>query len=467
MKSWILILSLLYLGILILLSFRSRRKIKTANDFIFAGSNIGVFLGFLTFAATLFSTFTLLGMPDFFRVHGIGAWIFLAVSDGAMVFLIVWFGFHLRRKILKKGFNGISGLLGNCYQTKLAGYVYFLGAFIFLIPYIAIQIRGVAIFLNATFPEFLPVWGWAVLIVATMLIYSEVGGLRAIMYADTLQGLVLLIVVWIIALNCIKYIGNIGDLFREVEKADTLLLSTPGPEGLFNVQFLLASFLAILLIPVTQPQLTIRLVLMRSLKAMHRMAVAVGFFAIIIILPTAAIGLYGAVNYPEASTADFLSRVLLFDQPGVIGAAAIIGLFAAALSTSDSQIFALGSELRSLLTGNEKILLLRTRIVMVIFAVAAMIFSILSSDELVLLARVSFAGTALMAPMIFAAILQKKSPGFEVVIFTLAGLILFLASLFELIPAELLGFRMDMLLLVSLGIITIFSILIRRFFISS
>ena len=94
---------------------------------------MGAVLGFLTFAATLFSTFTLMGMPDFFRIHGVGAWIFLAVSDGAVVFFIVWFGIHLRRKAAEKEFNGISSLLQSSYQSKMAGYIYFAGAFIFLI----------------------------------------------------------------------------------------------------------------------------------------------------------------------------------------------------------------------------------------------------------------------------------------------------------------------------------------------
>ena len=61
------------------------------------GSKIGVMVGMLTFAATLFSTFTLLGMPEFFRTHGVGSWIFLAIADAAMFFLILWFGVHLRR----------------------------------------------------------------------------------------------------------------------------------------------------------------------------------------------------------------------------------------------------------------------------------------------------------------------------------------------------------------------------------
>jgi solute:Na+ symporter, SSS family len=462
MNIWLLILVPIYVSVLLSLAFYTKRRTKNANDYMMAGSNIGSVLGLMTFAATLFSTFTLMGMPDFFRVHGITAWIFLAVSDGGMVFLIVWFGYYLRKKVAQKGYDGLSGLMHTCYENKWAGYVYFFGAFIFLIPYVAIQIRGVSIFLTSIFPELLSSWVWACLIVTVMLIYSEIGGLKGIMYADFMQGTILLITVWIIAVNCISFFGGVDEMFRQVESTNPALLSAPGPKGLFNVHFLISSFLAILLIPVTQPQLTTRLVVMKSLKATHTMAVAVGFFAIMVILPTVAIGMYGAVRYPDASTSDFLTRVLLFDQPAVVAAITVIGLIAAALSTSDSQIFALGTEFRSTQKGSDKKLMLRVRLALVFFAVAALVFSILSSNQLVLLARVSFAGTSLMAPMIFAAILSSKPPAFEIVVLTLASLLIFVASLFGLLPDVLAGLRIETFLLLCLSLVVLVLLFYRK-----
>ncbi|MGM0474836.1 MAG: hypothetical protein ACQERV_11880, partial [Bacteroidota bacterium] len=180
-----------------------------------------------------------------------------------------------------------------------------------------------------------------------------------------------------------------------------------------------------------------------------------GIFANLIIFPTLILGYYGAVKYPAESTAGFIANVLLFDQPGAVAALAIIGLIAAALSTSDSQIFALGTEFRSLLKGTDKMVMLRTRLAIVFFGMAAMVFSILSSDELVLLARVSFAGTALLAPMIFTAIFLKKKPGIIIPVMTFACLIIFILSLLGWIPDQIFRIRMDLLLLVILGIFTL------------
>jgi SSS family solute:Na+ symporter len=460
MIKWLIVLGVLYVSTLGFLAIRTRRRTKGTKDFIFAGSNIGLVLGFMSFAATLFSTFTLMGMPDFFRTHGVGAWTFLAFSDGVMVFFILFFGYHLRKKVATRGFHGISQVLQDSYRNKWAGYVYFACIFLFLIPYTAIQIRGIAIFLHAAFPGSFPIWGWAVAMIVLMLLYSETGGLKAIMFADVLQGTILLIIVWVIAWSCIEAFGSLKEMFSAVEKVDERLLSVPGPNGLFSFQFLLASMLVIILIPVTQPQLTTRLVIMKDLRSTHRLAIAVGCFAMLIILPTAFIGFYGVVKYPDSSTADFLAGVLLFDQPGFIAAATIIGLIAAALSTSDSQIFAMGSELRSLIAIKDKTLT-RTRIGIIFFALAALIFALVASDKLVMLARVSFAGTALSAPMILAAILRERPPSKWIVAMTALALVIFLLSLLEVIPDTVWFFRMDLALLLILALFTVVSILIQ------
>ena len=452
MLSYLLIIGTLYIGILMFFSWRTKKQIKTSSDFMLGGAKIGVVIGLMTFAATLFSTFTLLGMPDFSRANGVGAWIFLAFSDAIMVFLILWFGFYLRKRVGKSPYQGMSVLLQKCYQNRMVGYLYFTAVFLFLIPYIAIQIRGVAIFLVSAFPDFIPVWGWSIGIVLIMLIYSELGGLKAIIYADSLQGTLLLVVVWIVAFNCLNQVGGWNALFERIANIDKELLSTPGPKGLLTPQFLIASTIAILMIPVTQPQLSTRLVIMKNYNALKRMATAVGFFAMLVILPTIIIGMYGAIYYAEASTSEFLGGVLLGEQHEMIAAFIIIGLFAAAMSTSDSQLFAMGNEIRGLLGLKEDDNLRPVRSVIFFFALSALIFSLVSSDELVLLARLSFSGTALMGPMIILGIFSNRPSGITMIILSLLALLIFILSNLGWFPKQILSFKTDLFLMIILGL---------------
>lgn len=463
MTLWILILGGMFILALVIASVKSYKRNRTLDEYMLAGFNIGPIIGVLTFAAALFSAFIFMGMPDMFRTQGVGAWIFLAVSDGAMVFGIIWFGYHIRRKVKDEGFKGVSGFLSGLYASKWPGYLFFLTAFLFLVPYAAIQIRGISIFFSATFVGLLPEWAWAVIIVGIMLLYAEIGGFKAIVYSDAIQGTVLLVVIWLIGITCINAFGNVENLFAEVERIKPELLSVPGPNGLFTVQFLIASMLAIVLIPVTQPQLTTRIVVMKNFRSLSRMAVSLGFFAILIIMSTVFIGMYGAVRYPDASTAEYLSNALLFDQKDMVGALAMVGLFAACLSTTNAQIFALGTELRSLLKGSDKMVLTSTRIGLFIFAIIALAFSTLMSDELALLARTSFTGTSMMAPVVLFAVLSKKTPPKSILFFSASGLVVLLLSLFHVIPAEISGMRLDFLLYIYLAAGSLVVVLLQYF----
>ena len=462
MLKWLIILGVLYIGVLIFLSWKSKKTIHSANDFMLGGAKIGLVLGFMTFAATLFSTFTLMGMPDFSRKNGVGAWIFLTFSDAVMVFFILWFGFYLRKKVGQNPFHGMSALLQKCYNNKQVGYLYFACVFIFLIPYVAIQIRGVSIFLHAAFPNFISIWIWAVLIVVVMMVYSELGGLKAIIYADFLQGTLLLTVVWLIAFNCLNEVGGWSALFEKTQAINKQLLTAPGPNKLLTPQFLIASCIAILMIPVTQPQLSTRLIIMKDYNALKRMAVAVGIFATLVILPTIIIGLYGSIYYTKASTAEFLGGVLLSEQNNVIASLTIIGLFAAAMSTSDSQLFAMGNEVRGLMQLKESQSLRPIRLFILLFSISALLFSLISSDELVLLARLSFSGTAIMGPLIILGILANKPQGLFMVWISLLGLLVFILTQLNILPQKIGLLRMDLLIMIVLSLCAFANYLFKK-----
>lgn len=453
--NWLALIGGVYLLALVIATWRARRATHGDDDYMLAGSNLGAVLGCLTFGATLFSTFTLMGMPDFFRTHGIGAWIFLGVADAAVAFIILWYAAHLRRAAAALEFQGIAGLVSARYGTRWAGYLYFAGLFVFLIPYVAVQIRGIGILLNAAYPSTLPTWAWSLAIVVTLLIYSEIGGLKAIIYSDALQGVVLLGVTWIIAYGCVSEFGGIAAMMQQINVIEPALLSVPGPRGLFTPQFMLASLLAILALPITQPQLATRLVIMKNATEAKKMAVAVGVFSMLVILPTIAIGLFGAIAYQGADTADFLAAVLIQDQAPYIAATVAVGLVAAAMSTADSQLFALGGELRSLLPHTEPHAMRWTRGAIAAFAAAAFCFAIASADQLVLMARVSFAGTAMLAPLILSAVLGRRPNATVVLPATAGGLLIFLGSVLGLLPASVAGFRVDLMLFAALSLLAV------------
>ncbi len=443
--------ALIYLAVLITLAFIGNRKNKgDEHQFFLAGGSLGTAIGFLTFFATLYSTFILIGMPNFFRVHGVGTWIFLGVTDMTLAVFTLWLCFRLKDRVASKDFRSMSDLIRNSF----GGYgvaVYVMGLVIFLIPYIAIQIKGASGLLATIVPYSVPQWGWAVMILALMFFYSSIGGLRGIMYCDALQGVMLFTVIWIMAGIVLSEFGGIGKLIETVKEKDPALLSVPGPKGLLSVQWLLAGFISIVLLPVSQPQLTSRLSILKGMNERRKVPVLHASFTFLLLVAGLVIGLYGAVAITAQTGPEFIGKLIL-EQNAVIGAVALIGILAAAMSTSDSQFFALGSEINNALgRASEKLRVspvVFVKFVILLFCAASFVVAIKSSRGIISLAVAGFMGTALMAPMVLTSTLSKtRNLNALIPLITAASLIVFLLSLFGIAPKMVAGIRVDLLLL--------------------
>jgi SSS family solute:Na+ symporter len=138
-----------------------------------------------------------------------------------------------------------------------------------------------------------------------------------------------------------------------------------------------------------------------------------------------------------------------------VAALALVGLIAAGLSTTNAQIFALGSELRGLLNMEEQKVMRITKIGIFIFAVIALAFSEIIKDQIAMLARVSFAGTALMGPMILLGILSDRKVSSLIIWSSFIGLVVFLLSLAGVISNNVLGIRLDLFLFIALSIMAV------------
>ena len=123
------------------------------------------------------------------------------------------------------------------------------------------------------------------------------------------------------------------------------------------------------------------------------------------------------------------------------------------MSTADSQLFALGSELRALLDVPEEVATLRARQAIVALAIAALALSLVSSDQLVLLARVSFTGTAMLAPTVLASVAGRAQVPRILPLSSIGAMGLYLAVLVGFLPDRILGLRVELGLLALLAIL--------------
>ena len=89
-------------------------------------------------------------------------------------------------------------------------------------------------------------------------------------------------------------------------------------------------------------------------------------------------------------------------------------------------------------------------------------FSIVASDVLVLLARLSFSGTAIMGPLIILGIIAEKPQGRFMIWMSLIGLIVFILTQLNVFPQYFGPLRMDLMIMIILGVAAFSNYLFKR-----
>lgn len=471
----VILFLVLYLLFLAGIGIYTARRPVSNNEYLF-GNGFGFLFSMFGIAASLFSSFTLQGMPDFFKNHGIGSWVFLGITDVCLAGLLLYFGLKMRgfaRHLAAKN-NGYApkNLTEWLKQSKMPRWsiiFFIIATTIFMVPYVTIGIKGPAILLQSVIPLGDTHLMWSCAIVLLMLAYSWFGGIRAIFVTDMIQGMLLLMIVWAIAFFAIKGAGGVAELFEQAKDINPQLMSAPGPAGLFNWQFLLISFISIITIPYVQPQMATRMLVAKTDKVFARSSAGLAFFAFIVILPTLFIGLRAAglsVDEGAVSTGNFLLDLINHDATPLLFGMFIVGALAADMSTVDSQLLSIGTEWRSAFLKediqshpNAKN---GVKVVGLIVALLSLALAQSNFESLILFAINSFVGTSLLLPLIVAAVLNSSVKRQLLSIASMVSVTLFLLSLFNIIPNMLAGYRIELYMYAVLGAMLLLSLLTEK-----
>lgn len=458
-SAWVIGFLVFYVAVLALMAWRLSRQTTSDRTHLF-GNGFGAVMSLFGTAASLFSTFTLIGMPQFFKEHGVGAWVFLGITDVCLAALLLYFGLKLRQftrrlAVINQGHapKNLLELLKQSHMPRWVIWYFILANTLFMIPYVAIGIKGSASLLQGALPLGTTHLTWSILMVMMMLIYSWAGGMKALFVTDTFQGLLLIITVWAIALFAINGAGGVTELFAAAKAIEPKLMSAPGPLGLFNWQFLLVSFLSIVCIPYVQPQMTTRMLIAKDDKAFARSTTWLAVFAFLVILPTLFIGLRAVAvnaNVATANTGHFLINVLNSDTPIFFFGLFIIGALAADMSTISSQLLSIGTEWRSTMLKGDIQDYPSTKVSVSLVGAGVALFALglaqTSFQSLILFAINSFIGTSLLLPVVVATTLGDKAKRQILCVVSLISTLIYVPMLLEFLPKNIGGLKVELYL---------------------
>ena len=217
-----------YLAIALGVGFvAGRRGGGGTSDFVAGERAFGPVVMYFVMGATVFSAFALLGTPQ--RVVSRGADVFYILAFGSVGFVpMFFFGPRVRRIGAREGYVTQAELLGARFQSRLVTTVMGIATVAAFIPYLVIQLKGAGIVMEAAV-------GWdrtvgAAVVYAVVVAYVVVGGMRGVGWTNVLQGVVMIVVVWILGLWIPRALyGGVAPMLDIVVATRPEYLTLPGP----------------------------------------------------------------------------------------------------------------------------------------------------------------------------------------------------------------------------------------------
>lgn len=348
-KAIIVTTFLLYIGVVLTLSFIAWRRTKSLADYILGGRSLGSWVTALSAQATDMSGWLLMGLPGLAYLAGFESmWMVAGLAVGTY---LNWklVAERLRRRTeafdnaltlpdyFERRFNDTSRIL------RLITGVFILVFFTFYTS--SGFVAGGKLF-EALFG--LP-YTWAVVFgTLSVLIYTFIGGFLAVSWADVLQGTLMFVSLVLVALMGIWLLGGPGGLFNTLNALNPELLnpfSSMNGEtlGLIGILSLVGWGLGY----VGQPHILARFMAIRDpaeLKTARRVAMG---WVIVVLAAAVLVGLAGLGVLNRQLTGADSEKVFIYMATElfhpVLAGICLSGILAAVMSTAAAQLLVASS----------------------------------------------------------------------------------------------------------------------------
>jgi len=346
----VIITFLMFLLMFVLIGVSSALKgRKTKEDYLIASRDIHPWLGAISAAATNTSGYMFIGLIGFTYKFGISSiWVTVGWITGDYFLWRLMYK-RMREETEKVKANTVSSFIGYCQKTGVdplikaaAGIV----TLIFLATYASAQLTAGGKALHVLFD-----WNYstgAIIGATIVLIYCFSGGIRASIWTDAAQATVMIISMSILLIISAVHVGSPMSLFSQLGAIDPKLVIL-FPERLeFGIALYVLGWVAAGVGVAGEPDMQIRIMSISSperMKAGRRT-----YFAWYIPFSVASVlvGLYSRVLLPDVKTFDpelALPTLSMNMLPEAFVGLILAGLFAATMSTADSQVLSSGAAL--------------------------------------------------------------------------------------------------------------------------
>jgi len=315
MRSEVILLGLaIWFGFGAAVALLSRRfALRSSSDFFIAGRGIGGAIAAMTYSATTYSAFMMVGLVGYVYATGVGAIGFeLTYLLGTMILLAIfaprfWLAGRLR------GYISPAELLSERYGSKFIGALFALVSLVMLIPYSSVQFMGIAYLLETVSGGEISFIS-ALLIAYLIVLLFTLWGLRSVAWTDALQASIMLFSSLLFLGILLSKVGGLSNLFSTLE--------TSNPELLYANSWSFMKFLGLttpwFFFALSNPQVSQRLFIAKNARSLRTMILGFSAFGLIYTLIVGLIGLSSRIILPGVPSSDLVMPTLLASESSLI-----------------------------------------------------------------------------------------------------------------------------------------------------
>ncbi|MFV0492908.1 MAG: sodium:solute symporter [Pseudorhodobacter sp.] len=407
--------TVIYVAVSIIVAYLSRvGPSSSMSDYFLGNRTMGGIVSALSYSATTYSAFMMVGLAGLTYRGGVGALGFEIIYF-AGVSLVAIFGPRFWAVGRKYGFVTPYEMLGHRYDSRWVAVSAGIVSLIFLIPYSAVQLAGVGYLLAGMTGGGIP-FGMGILIATALAVFfSYVAGIRSVMWTDSLQAVMMIIAAVLITVFVVSKLGGFTGMFGTISETQPEMLTVPGP-GFFSFKTFLGLTLPWVFFSISNPQVSQRLFMPSSLGALRRMLLIFLCFGLIYTIVSVVWGFAAQVAFPDLERPDLATATLLASDlvPPVLGVIVMIGILAAAVSTIDSILLTLSSVFARDVYGNitdnrnDSSQLLIGKLVIPVISILSLAFAAMEFSMIAVLSVAASAGLVVMVPATVGAFFWSR-----------------------------------------------------------
>lgn len=343
----ILIPLVLYLFFVFGVAWHAYQKRKTSgflNEYYVGSRSMGGFVLAMTTVATYVSASSFIGGPGAAYKFGLG-WVLLSMIQVPAIWLTLGtLGKKFAMLARQTGSITINDLLFARYQNKVVVWLACVSLLLAFFGMMVVQFIGAGRLLETTLG--LP-YEWSIGVFALVIgLYTFIGGFRAVVLTDTVQGLVMLIGTMLLLGATLVATGGMENAMTTLHAIDSRLLTPTGVDDKLSATFMLSFWALVCFGLIGLPHTAVRAMAYKDSRSLHRGILVGTVVMTVLVLGMHLAGVLARAVVPELDVPDKVIPTLMMTVlPPFVAGIFLAAPMAAIMSSIDSMLIQSSSTL--------------------------------------------------------------------------------------------------------------------------